>query len=53
MTSDNFAAKIKQANLADKNDIADFVKKTDFDDMISIVFVMEQNIFLQIDYKII
>ena len=35
MTSDNFAAKIKQANLADKNDIADFVKKTDFDDMIN------------------
>ena len=31
-TSDNFAARLKQANLASKNDITDFVKKTDFDD---------------------
>ena len=26
-TADNFAARLKQANLASKNDIADFVKK--------------------------
>ena len=29
--SENFTARIKQANLASKNDIANFVKKTDFD----------------------
>ena len=33
MTSENFDALLKQANLASKNDIADFVKKrTDLDD---------------------
>ena len=33
MTSENFDASLKQANLASKNDIADFVKKrTDLDD---------------------
>ena len=30
--SENFAARLAQANLASKNDIADFVKKIDFDD---------------------
>ena len=29
-TSENFAARLVQANLASKNDIAGFVKKTDF-----------------------
>ena len=28
-TSDNFTAKLKKANLASKNDIADFLKTTD------------------------
>ena len=32
LTADNFAAGLKQANLASKNDIADFVKKTHFND---------------------
>ena len=33
LTSENFAARLAQANLASKNDIATFVKKkTDFDD---------------------
>ena len=33
MTSENFDASLKQANLASKNGIADFVKKsTDLDD---------------------
>ena len=32
LTSENFAARSAQANLARKSDIADFVKKTDFDD---------------------
>ena len=31
LTSESFNVKQKQANLASKNDIADFVKKTDFD----------------------
>ena len=31
LTSENFTARLKQANLASKNNIANFVKKTDFD----------------------
>ena len=31
LTSQSFASKIAQANLASKNDIANFVKNTDFD----------------------
>ena len=31
LTSEKFSARLKQANLANKNDIANFVKKTDFD----------------------
>ena len=31
LTADNFTARLKQANLASKNDIANFVKKIDFD----------------------
>ena len=30
--ADNFASKLKQINLTSKNHIADFVKKTYFDD---------------------
>ena len=30
--SENFAARLAQTNLASNNDIADFVKKSDFDD---------------------
>ena len=32
LTADNFAARLKQANLGNKNDILDFVKKTHFDE---------------------
>ena len=32
LTSKNFKERLKQANLASKNDIGDFVKQTDFDD---------------------
>ena len=32
LVSENFAARLKWVNLASKNDIADFVKQTDFDD---------------------
>ena len=31
LTADNFTARLKQANLASKNDIANFVNNTDFD----------------------
>ena len=31
LTSDYFAARLKEADLASKKNIADFVKKTDFD----------------------
>ena len=32
LTADNFTARLAQANLPSKDDIANFVKKTDFDD---------------------
>ena len=32
VTSENFTARLEQANLASKNDIVNFVKKIDFDD---------------------
>ena len=35
LTSENFALTFAQANLASKNDIANFVKKTDFDDKLT------------------
>ena len=31
LTSENFAARLKQTNLASKSDIANFANKTDFD----------------------
>ena len=31
LSSENFTARLKQANLANRNDIANFVKKPDFD----------------------
>ena len=33
-TSDYFTARLAQENLASKNNIADFVKKADFDDKV-------------------
>ena len=35
LKTDKFTAKLKQVNSASKSDIADFVKKTDFDDRLS------------------
>ena len=35
MTSENFYARLAQVNLAIKSDIADFVKKIDFDDKLN------------------
>ena len=37
ITAEGFAERLKQANLAGKNDITDFVKKTDFDDQLQIL----------------
>ena len=31
LTAENFAARLTQVNLASKNDISNFIKKTDFD----------------------
>ena len=31
LTSDNFTSRLEQASLANKNDISNFVEKTDFD----------------------
>ena len=38
LTSKNFDARLKLANLASKNDIADFVKGADFDDKLKKLF---------------
>ena len=37
VTSENFTARLKQANLASKSDIANFVKKTIFDENLKTV----------------
>ena len=34
LTAENFAARLAQANLASKSDITNFVKATDFDDIL-------------------
>ena len=40
LTSENYVARLKQANLASKNDIVNFVNKTDLDDkLISLIKV--------------
>ena len=83
MTSESFTLRLKQANLASKNDIANFVKNKDFNEKLktvtsnknelnelskkvkvistkgltkdlinNLVFLMEQNIFLQEYFKI-
>ena len=36
LTSENVTARLRQANLASKNDIADFVKKTSFDEKLKL-----------------
>ena len=49
LTIDNFASRLKQANLASKTDIPDFVKKTDFNKKLKITtrkshFKIKQNL---------
>ena len=49
LTAENFAARLAQANLASKSDIANFVKKTDFDDKLKNLnkklYQIKQNIY--------
>ena len=48
LTAKTFAARLVQANLASKSDIANFVKKTDFDDkqiLIKKLHRIKQNIY--------
>ena len=35
LTSENFPARLAQANLASKKDVANFTEKTDFDDKLN------------------
>ena len=35
LTKENFAERLTQANLGSKNDIVDFVKKTEFDEKLT------------------
>ena len=37
ITAENFPERLKQANLANKNDITGFIEKTDFDDKLKIL----------------
>ena len=41
--SEHFTARLAQANLASKNDIANFVKKTDFDDKLKMLLQIKMN----------
>ena len=43
LTSENFTARLKQANLASKNDIANFIKKTDFDNNLKMLHQTKTN----------
>ena len=50
LAAENFAARLAQVNLPSKNDIANFVKKTYFDDklknLIKKIFRIKQNMYL-------
>ena len=50
LTAQNFAARLAQANLASTNDIANFVKKADFDDKLKTLnknlLQIKQNMYL-------
>ena len=43
LTSGDFSAKIAQENLASKSDIANFVKKTDFEGKLKNAFQIKMN----------
>ena len=62
LTTDNFAVRLKQANLASKNDIADSIKKTFVDDKFKnvnkkvnsnkLMYVLIQNQLKEKQYKV-
>ena len=39
LTAENFAARLKQANLASKSDVANFVKSSDFDNTLYQMYI--------------
>ena len=43
LTSENFTAMLKQANLPSKNDIANFVRTTDFDNKLKKLYQIKMN----------
>ena len=43
LTSENFTARLKQANLPSKNDIANFVRTTDFDNKLKKLYQIKMN----------
>ena len=51
LTSKHFTARLKQANLVSKNDIANFVKKTDFDNKLKDV-TSNKNEFKELSKKV-
>ena len=42
LAADNVAARLTQANLVSKNDIADFVKEVDFDEKLKLIKNIKQ-----------
>ena len=44
LTSESFNARIKQENLASKNDITNFVKKADFDNKLKNITQIKMNL---------
>ena len=56
LTSENFASRLASANLAIKNDIANFVKKADFDDKLkdlseTVTSNKTKNVLLENEFK--
>ena len=44
LKAENVAARLTQANLASKYDIADFIKKTDFDDNYKKIIILNKTL---------
>ena len=42
-TSENISARLALANLANKSDVVNFAKKTDFDDKLKMLFQIKMN----------
>ena len=46
LTTENFDARVAQANLASKNNIANFIRNGDFDDKLKILNKLSKNVTL-------